>query len=144
MAQVKVQTSAPLAGPGLPPGVPPTAMASPGPLGLQPSVNGTGSAPTPACPAPAGGFGEAPGSAISPGSAERFSSGKLIFGVLPLILTHTTSVFYFGVTVAQVYCVLHLSHTLIFLKPCRPFSTRRILLLQTVKQNVIKDLDFGS
>uniref|UniRef100_A0A674NWF3 Double-stranded RNA-binding protein Staufen homolog 2 n=1 Tax=Takifugu rubripes TaxID=31033 RepID=A0A674NWF3_TAKRU len=56
MAQVKVQTSAPLAGPGLPPGVPPTAMASPGPLGLQPSVNGTGPAPTPACPAPAGGF----------------------------------------------------------------------------------------
>uniref|UniRef100_A0A8D3CPP9 Double-stranded RNA-binding protein Staufen homolog 2 n=1 Tax=Scophthalmus maximus TaxID=52904 RepID=A0A8D3CPP9_SCOMX len=60
MAQVKVQTSAPLAGPGLSPGVPPTAMASPGPLGLQPSVNGTGPAPTPACPAPAVGYGDAP------------------------------------------------------------------------------------
>uniref|UniRef100_A0A672JII8 Double-stranded RNA-binding protein Staufen homolog 2 n=1 Tax=Salarias fasciatus TaxID=181472 RepID=A0A672JII8_SALFA len=60
MAQVKVQTSAPLAGPGLSPGVPPTAMASPGTLGLQPSVNGTGPAPTPACPAPAVGYGDAP------------------------------------------------------------------------------------
>uniref|UniRef100_A0AAQ4QW44 Double-stranded RNA-binding protein Staufen homolog 2 n=2 Tax=Gasterosteus aculeatus aculeatus TaxID=481459 RepID=A0AAQ4QW44_GASAC len=46
MAQVKVQTSAPLAGPGLSPGVSPTAMASPGALGLQPSVNGTGKTPT--------------------------------------------------------------------------------------------------
>ncbi len=68
MAQVKVQTSAPLAGPGLSPGVPPTAMASPGSLGLQPSVNGTGPAPTPACPAPAVGYGDAPVSATSPGT----------------------------------------------------------------------------
>lgn len=67
MAQVKVQTSAPLAGPGLPPGVPPMAMASPGSLGLLPSVNGTGPAPTPACPAPAGGFGDAPVPATSQG-----------------------------------------------------------------------------
>lgn len=76
MAQVKVQTSAPLAGPGLSPGVPPTAMASPGSLGLQTSVNGTGLAPTPACPAPAGGFGDAPLSVTSPGRSQRFSSGK--------------------------------------------------------------------
>uniref|UniRef100_A0A3B3XA46 Double-stranded RNA-binding protein Staufen homolog 2 n=1 Tax=Poecilia mexicana TaxID=48701 RepID=A0A3B3XA46_9TELE len=67
MAQVKVQTAAPLAGPGLSPGVSPTAMASPGPLGLQPSVNGTGPAPTPACPAPAVGYGDAPVSATPPG-----------------------------------------------------------------------------
>lgn len=69
MAQVKVQTAAPLAGPGLSPEVPPTAMASPGSLGLQPSVNGTGPAPTPACPAPAVGYGAAPVSASPPGSA---------------------------------------------------------------------------
>ncbi|XP_061569050.1 double-stranded RNA-binding protein Staufen homolog 2 isoform X5 [Cololabis saira] len=68
MAQVKVQTAAPLAGPGLSPEVPPTAMASPGALGLQPSVNGTGPAPTPACPAPAVGYGAAPVSASPPGS----------------------------------------------------------------------------
>ncbi|XP_015250525.1 PREDICTED: double-stranded RNA-binding protein Staufen homolog 2 [Cyprinodon variegatus] len=71
MAQVKVQTTAPLAGPGLSPGVPPTAMASPGPLGLQPSVNGTGPAPTPACPAPAVGYGDAPVSATPPGSPQE-------------------------------------------------------------------------
>ncbi|XP_075936251.1 double-stranded RNA-binding protein Staufen homolog 2 isoform X1 [Anarhichas minor] len=71
MAQVKVQTSAPLAGPGLSPGVSPTAMASPGPLGLQPSVNGTGPAPTPACPAPAVGYGDAPVSATSPGPPQE-------------------------------------------------------------------------
>lgn len=71
MAQVKVQTSAPLAGPGLTSGVPPAAMASPGPLGLQPSVNGTGPAPTPACPAPAVGYGDAPVSATSPGRLPR-------------------------------------------------------------------------
>lgn len=75
MAQVKVQTSAPLAGPGLTPGVPPAAMASPGPLGLQPSVNGTGPAPTPACPAPAVGYGDAPVSATSPGRLPRSSGG---------------------------------------------------------------------
>lgn len=84
MAQVKVQTSAPLAGPGLSPGVPPTAMASPGSLGLQPSVNGTGPAPTPACPAPAGGFGDAPVSAKSPGRSKGFSfwefSERFTFG----------------------------------------------------------------
>lgn len=67
MAQVKVQTSAPPAGPGLSPGVSPTAIASQGSLGLQPSVNGTGPAPTPACPAPAVGYGDAPVSATSPG-----------------------------------------------------------------------------
>uniref|UniRef100_A0A673AQH6 Double-stranded RNA-binding protein Staufen homolog 2 n=1 Tax=Sphaeramia orbicularis TaxID=375764 RepID=A0A673AQH6_9TELE len=60
MAQVKVQTSAPLAGPGLSPGVTPAAMASPGSLGLQPTVNGTGPAPTSSCPAPAVGYGDAP------------------------------------------------------------------------------------
>ncbi|XP_062297504.1 double-stranded RNA-binding protein Staufen homolog 2 isoform X1 [Scomber scombrus] len=71
MAQVKVQTSAPLAGPGLSPGVSPTAMASPGSLGLQPSVNGTGPAPTPACPAPAVGYGDAPVSASPPGPPQE-------------------------------------------------------------------------
>ncbi|KAM6977111.1 double-stranded RNA-binding protein Staufen homolog 2 isoform 1-T1 [Aplochiton taeniatus] len=71
MAQVKVQTSAPLAGPGLSPGVSPVAMASPGPLGLQPSVNGTGPAPTPGCTAPSAGYGEAPVSATSPGSPQE-------------------------------------------------------------------------
>lgn len=70
MAQVKVQTTAPLAGPGLSAGVPPAAMASPGPLGLQPSVNGTGSAPAPACPAPAVGYGDAPVSVTPPGSSQ--------------------------------------------------------------------------
>lgn len=69
MAQVKVQTAAPLAGPGLTPGVPPAAMASSGSLGLQSTVNGTGPAPTPACPAPAVGFGDAPVSASPPGRA---------------------------------------------------------------------------
>ncbi|KAL1006290.1 hypothetical protein UPYG_G00070310 [Umbra pygmaea] len=49
MAQVKVQTSAPLPPPG--------AMPSPAPLGLQPSLNGTGPGPTPACPAPSAGYG---------------------------------------------------------------------------------------
>lgn len=71
MAQVKVQTTAPLAGPGLSPGVPPAAMASPGALGLQPSVNGTGPAPTPTCPAPAVGYGDAPVSVTSPGRLAR-------------------------------------------------------------------------
>ncbi|XP_054622332.1 double-stranded RNA-binding protein Staufen homolog 2 [Dunckerocampus dactyliophorus] len=71
MAQVKVQTSAPLAGPGLSPGVPLAAMASPGPLGLQPSVNGTGSSPTPACPAPAAGYGDAPVPLTPPGSPQE-------------------------------------------------------------------------
>ncbi|XP_041670273.1 double-stranded RNA-binding protein Staufen homolog 2 [Cheilinus undulatus] len=71
MAQVKVQTSAPLAGPGLSPGVSPTAMASPGPLGLQPSVNGTGPAPTPACPAPAVGYGDTPVTSTSPGPPQE-------------------------------------------------------------------------
>uniref|UniRef100_A0A3Q3NLB3 Double-stranded RNA-binding protein Staufen homolog 2 n=1 Tax=Mastacembelus armatus TaxID=205130 RepID=A0A3Q3NLB3_9TELE len=71
MAQVKVQTSAPLAGPGLSPGVSVTAMASPGSLGLQPSVNGTGPAPTPACPAPAVGYGDASVSATPPGPPQE-------------------------------------------------------------------------
>ncbi|XP_071270206.1 double-stranded RNA-binding protein Staufen homolog 2 isoform X3 [Salvelinus alpinus] len=56
MAQVKVQTSTPLAGPGF---SPLGAMPSPGPLGLQPSVNGPG--PTPGCPAPSAGYGPTPG-----------------------------------------------------------------------------------
>lgn len=95
MAQVKVQTSAPLAGPGLSPGVPPTAMASPGSLGLQPSVNGTGPAPTPACPAPAVGYGDAPVSATPPGRLTNeqngFSSGEVCyhFAILwVLFITH--------------------------------------------------------
>lgn len=67
MAQVKVQTSAPQAGPGLSSGSPLAAMASPGSLGLQPSVNSTGPSPTPACPAPAAGYGDAPVSATPPG-----------------------------------------------------------------------------
>ncbi|KAG7257857.1 hypothetical protein CRUP_004882 [Coryphaenoides rupestris] len=73
MAQVKVQTSAPLAGPGLSPGVPPAAMASPGSLGLQqqPSVNGTGPAPTPVCLAPSVGYGDDPVSATSPARFNR-------------------------------------------------------------------------
>nr|XP_020455644.1 double-stranded RNA-binding protein Staufen homolog 2 [Monopterus albus] len=71
MAQVKVQTSAPLAGPGLSPGLSPPAMASPGSVGLQPSVNGTGPAPTPTCPAPAVGYGDAPVSATPPGPPQE-------------------------------------------------------------------------
>ncbi|XP_057680574.1 double-stranded RNA-binding protein Staufen homolog 2 [Corythoichthys intestinalis] len=71
MAQVKVQTSAPQAGPGLSSGGPLAPMASPGSLGLQPSVNGTGPSPTPACPAPAAGYGDAPVSATPPGSPEE-------------------------------------------------------------------------
>lgn len=87
MAQVKVQTSAPLAGPGLSPGVPPAAMASPGPLGLQPSVNGTGPAPTPACPAPAVGYGDDPVSATSPGRRPRESGGAAECLVLLFLFT---------------------------------------------------------
>ncbi|XP_046880038.1 double-stranded RNA-binding protein Staufen homolog 2 isoform X1 [Hypomesus transpacificus] len=71
MAQVILQTSAPLAGPGLSPVVSPVAMASPGPLGLQPSVNGTGPAPTPGCPAPSAGYGDAPVSASPPGPPQE-------------------------------------------------------------------------
>lgn len=95
MAQVKVQTSAPLAGPGLSPGVPPTAMASPGPLGLQPSVNGTGPAPTPACPAPAVGYGDAPVSATSPGRppTEKELLGGLNGNVLQDLIIHSIVIF---------------------------------------------------
>ncbi|XP_077480416.1 double-stranded RNA-binding protein Staufen homolog 2 isoform X2 [Stigmatopora argus] len=71
MAQVKVLTPAPQAGPGLSSGGPLAAMASPGSLGLQPSVNGTGPSPTPACIAPAAGYGDAPVSASPPGSPEE-------------------------------------------------------------------------
>lgn len=71
MAQVKVQTSAPLAGPGPSPGVPPVAMASSGPLGLQPSVNGTGPVPTTGCPAPTAGYGDAAVSATPPGPPQE-------------------------------------------------------------------------
>ncbi|KAJ0022964.1 hypothetical protein NQD34_015098 [Periophthalmus magnuspinnatus] len=72
MAQVKVQTSAPLAGPGLSPGAPAAAVASPGALSLQPSVNGTSPAPAPTsgCPAPAGGYGDTPVSASPPGPSQ--------------------------------------------------------------------------
>ncbi|XP_045558802.1 double-stranded RNA-binding protein Staufen homolog 2 isoform X1 [Salmo salar] len=70
MAQVKVQTSTPLAGPGFSPLSPLGAMPSPGPLGLQPSVNGPG--PTPGCPAPsAGGGPDTPVSANSPGPPQE-------------------------------------------------------------------------
>ncbi|XP_061615106.1 double-stranded RNA-binding protein Staufen homolog 2 isoform X1 [Phyllopteryx taeniolatus] len=77
MAQVKVQTSAPQTGPGLSSGGPLAAMACPGSLGLQPSVNGTALSPTPACPAPAAGYGDAPVSATLPGSpAENMANPK--------------------------------------------------------------------
>ncbi|XP_016390548.1 double-stranded RNA-binding protein Staufen homolog 2-like [Sinocyclocheilus rhinocerous] len=56
MAQVKVQTSAPLSGPGLTAVAPAVAMPSPGALGLQPTINGTVPATTPTCPSPASGF----------------------------------------------------------------------------------------
>ncbi|XP_042154620.1 double-stranded RNA-binding protein Staufen homolog 2 isoform X2 [Oncorhynchus tshawytscha] len=70
MAQVKVQTSTPLAGPGFSPLSPLGAMPSPGPLGLQPSVNGPG--PTPGCPAPSAGYGpDTPVSANSPGPPQE-------------------------------------------------------------------------
>lgn len=73
MAQVKVQTSAPLAGPGLSPGAPAAAVPSPGALSLQPSVNGTSPAPAPTsgCPAPAGGYGDTPVSASPPGPPQE-------------------------------------------------------------------------
>ncbi|XP_049605242.1 double-stranded RNA-binding protein Staufen homolog 2 isoform X1 [Syngnathus scovelli] len=71
MAHVQAQTSAAQAGPGLSSGGPLAAMTSPGSLGLQPSVNGTGPSPTPACPAPAAGFGDVPVSATPPGSPEE-------------------------------------------------------------------------
>uniref|UniRef100_A0AAY4AXC5 Double-stranded RNA-binding protein Staufen homolog 2 n=1 Tax=Denticeps clupeoides TaxID=299321 RepID=A0AAY4AXC5_9TELE len=66
MAQVKVQSSAPLPGPGLSPVLPPVAMPSTGPLTLQPSVNGTMPAPTPGCPSPAAGFVDSTASANPP------------------------------------------------------------------------------
>ncbi|XP_029547423.1 double-stranded RNA-binding protein Staufen homolog 2 [Salmo trutta] len=70
MAQVKVQTSTPLAGPGFSSLSPLGAMPSPGPLGLQPSVNGPG--PTPGCPAPSAGYGpDTPVSANSPGPPQE-------------------------------------------------------------------------
>ncbi|KAI7792844.1 double-stranded RNA-binding protein Staufen-like protein 2 [Triplophysa rosa] len=56
MAQVKVQTSAPLSGPGLSPMVPSVAMPSTGVLGLQPTINGTVPATLPTCPSPVSGF----------------------------------------------------------------------------------------
>uniref|UniRef100_A0A8C6UB44 Double-stranded RNA-binding protein Staufen homolog 2 n=1 Tax=Neogobius melanostomus TaxID=47308 RepID=A0A8C6UB44_9GOBI len=73
MAQVKVQTSAPLAGPGLSPGAPAAAVASPGALSLQASINGTSPtpAPTSGCPAPAGGYGDTPVSPSLPGSPQE-------------------------------------------------------------------------
>ncbi|XP_030204232.1 double-stranded RNA-binding protein Staufen homolog 2-like [Gadus morhua] len=73
MAQVKVQTSVPLAGPGpSPAGAPPAAMASPGSLGLQqPSVNGTGPAPAAGCLPPSVGYGDDPVPASSPGPPQE-------------------------------------------------------------------------
>ncbi|KAM8880564.1 double-stranded RNA-binding protein Staufen homolog 2 isoform 1-T1 [Synchiropus picturatus] len=71
MAQVKVQASAPLAGPGLSTSVSVAAMSSPGSLSLQPSVNGTAVAPTPACPAPAVGYGETPVPPSPPGPPQE-------------------------------------------------------------------------
>ncbi|XP_072306839.1 double-stranded RNA-binding protein Staufen homolog 2 isoform X2 [Eucyclogobius newberryi] len=73
MAQVKVQSSAPMAGPGLSPGAPAVAVASPGALSLQPSVNGTSPAPAPTsgCPAPAGGYGDTPVSDSPPGPSQE-------------------------------------------------------------------------
>uniref|UniRef100_A0A4W4E7T9 Double-stranded RNA-binding protein Staufen homolog 2 n=1 Tax=Electrophorus electricus TaxID=8005 RepID=A0A4W4E7T9_ELEEL len=56
MAQVKVQTSAPLPGPGLSPVVPPVVLPSSGALGLQSTINGTVPATTPACSSSAAGF----------------------------------------------------------------------------------------
>ncbi|XP_030624618.1 double-stranded RNA-binding protein Staufen homolog 2 isoform X2 [Chanos chanos] len=71
MAQVKVQTSAPLSGPGLSPVVPPVAMPSPGALSLQPSINGTVPASTPSCPSPAAGFVDSTVSANQPGAPQE-------------------------------------------------------------------------
>lgn len=119
MAQVKVQTSAPLAGTGLSPGVPPTAMTSPGSLGLQPSVNGTGPAPTPACAAPAGGFGDAPVSGTLPGRSKRLSSGKFkeIFLLESFIFIHqsiTVRIFFFIMIYTGLLCTTPQSQSDIF------------------------------
>ncbi|KAL2085152.1 hypothetical protein ACEWY4_018472 [Coilia grayii] len=84
MAQVKVQTAAPLTGPGLSPVVssvaPPMAVPSTGALSLQqpPSINGSVAAPTPAgpgpglspCPSPATGFVDSTVSANPPGAPQ--------------------------------------------------------------------------
>ncbi|KAJ8336952.1 hypothetical protein SKAU_G00381720 [Synaphobranchus kaupii] len=61
MAQVKVQMAAPVSAPGHSPVAPSAAPPSLGPMGLQPSVNGTGPPPTPpapACLSPGPGFVE--------------------------------------------------------------------------------------
>ncbi|XP_061110595.1 double-stranded RNA-binding protein Staufen homolog 2-like isoform X2 [Conger conger] len=61
MAQVKVQMAAPVSAPGHSPVAPSAAAATPssGPMGMQPSVNGTGPPPpAPACLSPGPGFGE--------------------------------------------------------------------------------------
>ncbi|XP_041923114.1 double-stranded RNA-binding protein Staufen homolog 2 isoform X4 [Alosa alosa] len=73
MAQVKVQTAAPLTGPGLSPVVPPAAMPSSGALSLQqpPSINGTVPVPTPACPSSAAGFVDSTVSANPPGPPQE-------------------------------------------------------------------------
>lgn len=57
MAQVKVQSAAPLCGAGLTPVLPPAALPGPGALSLQPSINGTAQAATPSCPPPASAAG---------------------------------------------------------------------------------------
>ncbi|KAK1807014.1 hypothetical protein P4O66_004855, partial [Electrophorus voltai] len=67
MAQVKVQTSAPLPGPGLSPVVPPVVLPSSGALGLQSTINGTVPATTPACSSSAAGFVDSTVPAIPPG-----------------------------------------------------------------------------
>uniref|UniRef100_A0A8B9KT17 Double-stranded RNA-binding protein Staufen homolog 2 n=1 Tax=Astyanax mexicanus TaxID=7994 RepID=A0A8B9KT17_ASTMX len=65
MAQVKVQTSAPLSVPGLVPAAP--AGPSPGALGLQPTVNGTVPPTTPAGSSPPAGFVDSTVPASPPG-----------------------------------------------------------------------------
>ncbi|XP_022539650.1 double-stranded RNA-binding protein Staufen homolog 2 isoform X2 [Astyanax mexicanus] len=68
MAQVKVQTSAPLSVPGLVPAAP--AGPSPGALGLQPTVNGTVPPTTPAGSSPPAGFVDSTVPASPPDSPE--------------------------------------------------------------------------
>lgn len=72
MAQVKVQTSAPLSGPGLSPVAPSVAMPSPGALGLQqPTINGTVPATSPTCPSPVSGFVDSTVPASPPGPPQE-------------------------------------------------------------------------
>ncbi|XP_036374507.1 double-stranded RNA-binding protein Staufen homolog 2-like isoform X1 [Megalops cyprinoides] len=76
MAQVKVQTSAPVSGPGRSPVAPPAAPPGSGPQGLQASVNGAGPVPVPApvsaCLGPTPGFADSAVFAKPPGSAVEY------------------------------------------------------------------------